>query len=198
MAFKTAINFGGLEKEGERNNLAYYGPAATLGRTIESYKGKGEYSTDESAEKNVTDLFEQALNANINPSKVALQASQLASRFPGLSSLQPGGDIWTDITREQFGLNQTPREAMQDRDYMSMQILGRSMTSGEKDWAAETNPSSDKFAGFLYSNPKATLAAFPTDYEDQVSARYGRMVPTKEGFTGERFSTLKPIEYKGG
>jgi hypothetical protein len=196
--FKTAINFGGPEKESERNLLNYYGPGAALGRTIESYKGKGKYSTDESAEENVTNLFEQALNSNVNPSQVALQASQLASRFPGLSSFQPGGDIWTDITREQLGLNQTPREAMQDRDYMSMQILGRSMTSGEKDWAAETNPSPDKFAGFLYSNPQATLAAFPTDYEDQVSDRYGRMVPTKEGFTGKRFSTLEPITFKGG
>jgi hypothetical protein len=194
----TPVHFGGQPKVGETNMLTYFGPGRTLGQSIVDYSGKGTFSTDKGAEKRVSRLFDQALSSGVNPSQVALQASELSSRFPGLSTLQPGGDIWTDISREQFGLNQTNKESMADRDYMSMQILGRPMKKSERRWSRETDPSSQEFAGLLYANPKATLAAFPTEEEDKVSAYYGRMIPKKGGFTGERFSNISPVEYTGG
>jgi len=194
----TPVSFGGPAKVGETNMLTHFGPGRTLGQSIVDYSGKGTFSTDKGAEKRVSRLFDQALSSGVNPSQVALQASELSSRFPGLSTLQPGGDIWTDISREQFGLNQTNKESMADRDYMSMQILGRPMEKSERRFAKKTDPSSQEFAEFLYANPQATLADFPTDYENQVSARYGRLIPKKGGFTGERFSSITPVEYTGG
>ena len=89
-------------------------------------------------------------------------------------------------------------DIMADRDYMAMQILGRPMKKSERRWSRETDPSSQEFAGLLYANPRATLAAFPTEEEDKVSAYYGRMIPKKGGFTGERFSNISPVEYTGG
>jgi len=196
--FGTPVYFGGQPKVAERNLFNYYGPGQVLGQSIDSYEGQGTYSVDKGAEKRVSNLFERALSSGVNPSQIALQASELSSRYPGLSTLQPGGDIWSDITKRQFGFNQTPKEAIQDRDYMSMQILGRPMDKSERSWSRETNPSSQEFAGLLYSNPEATLAAFPTEEEDKVSAYYGRMIPKKGGFTGERFSSIDPLEYTGG
>ena len=199
MLFKTPIGFGGQAKVSERNLLNYFGPGQVLGQSIDSYKGKGTYSVDKGAEKRVSNLFEQALSSGVNPSQIALQASELSSRFPGLSTLQPGGDIWTDIAKKQFGLGQTNKESMADRDYMAMQILGRPMKKSERRFAKKTNPSSQEFAGLLSANPQATLAAFPTAEEDKVSAYYGRMIPKKGGFTGERFGlNIDPIEYTGG
>jgi hypothetical protein len=157
----TPVHFGGQPKVSERNLLNNWGPGQVLGQSIDSYEGQGTYSVDKGAEKRVSRLFDQALSSGVNPSQIALQASELSSRFPGLSTLQPGGDIWTDISREQFGLNQTNKESMADRDYMSMQILGRPMKKSERRWSRETDPSSQEFAGLLYANPKATLAAFP-------------------------------------
>ena len=199
MLFGTPVHFGGPAKVGERNLLNYFGPGQVLGQSIDSYEGKGTYSVDKGAEKRVSNLFEKALSSGVNPSQIALQASELSSRFPGLSTLQPGGDIWTDISKEQFGLGQTNKESMADRDYMAMQILGRPMKKSERRFAKKTNPSSQEFAGLLYANPQATLAAFPTEEEDKVSAYYGRMIPKKGGFTGERFGlNIDPIEYTGG
>jgi hypothetical protein len=196
--FGTPISFGGPAKVGERNLLNYFGPGQVLGQSIDSYEGQGTYSVDKGAEKRVSNLFEQALSSGVNPSQVALQASELSSRFPGLSSLQPGGEVWTDVAREQFGLNDTNKESMADRNYMAMQILGRPMNKSERRWSRKTDPSSQEFAGLLYSNPQATLAAFPTAEEDKVSAYYGRMIPKKGGFTGERFSNISPVAYTGG
>ena len=196
--FGTPVSFGGPAKVGETNMLTYFGPGRTLGQSIGDYSGKGTFSTDRSAERNVSNIFQQALSSGANPSQIALQASELSSRFPGLSSLQPGGEVWTDVAREQFGLNDTNKESMADRDYMSMQILGRPMNKSERRWSRKADPSSQEFAGLLYSNPQATLAAFPTAEEDKVSAYYGRMIPKKGGFTGERFSNISPVAYTGG
>jgi len=196
--FGTPVSFGGPSKVGETNMLTYFGPGRTLGQSIGDYSGKGTFSTDRSAERNVSSIFQQALSSGVNPSQVALQASELSSRFPGLSSLQPGGEVWTDVAREQFGLNDTNKESMADRNYMAMQILGRPMNKSERRWSRKTDPSSQEFAGLLYSNPQATLAAFPTAEEDKVSAYYGRMIPKKGGFTGERFSNISPVAYTGG
>jgi hypothetical protein len=196
--FGTPVSFGGPSKVGETNMLTYFGPGRTLGQSIGDYSGKGTFSTDRSAERNVSSIFQQALSSGVNPSQVALQASELSSRFPGLSSLQPGGEVWTDVAREQFGLNDTNKESMADRNYMAMQILGPPMNKSERRFAKKTDPSSQEFAGLLYSNPQATLAAFPTAEEDKVSAYYGRMIPKKGGFTGERFSNISPVAYTGG
>ena len=137
------------------------------------------------------------MSSGVNPSQIALQASELSSRFPELSTLQPGGDIWTDISREQFGLNQTNKESMADRDYMAMQILGRPMKKSERGWSRKTDPSPQEFAGFLYANPRATLAARPTTQEENL-AEFGRMV-YKDGIsTGKRYATIDPLKYTGG
>jgi hypothetical protein len=196
--FGTPVSFGGPAKVGETNMLTYFGPGRTLGQSIGDYSGKGTFSTDRSAERNVSNIFQQALSSGANPSQVALQASELSSRFPGLSSLQPGGEVWTDVAREQFGLNDTNKESMANRNYMAMQILGRPMNKSERRWSRKADPSPQEFAGLLYSNPQATLAAFPTAEEDKVSAYYGRMIPKKGGFTGERFSNISPVAYTGG
>lgn len=195
--FSTPVSFGGPAKVGERNLLNYYGPGQVLGQSIDSYEGQGTYSVDKKAEKRVSRLFDQALSSGVNPSQIALQASELSSRFPGLSTLQPGGDIWTDISREQFGLNQTNKKSMADRDYMSMQILGRPMEKSERRWSRETDPSPQEFAGLLYANPRATLAAPPTTQEENL-AEFGRMV-YKDGIsTGKRYATIDPLKYTGG
>jgi hypothetical protein len=91
--------------------------------------------------------------------------------------------------------------SIRDADYLSTTMLGRSLTGDERKYVRKEDPSSYKFAGLLAANPQATLADFPTDYENKISAYYGRMTPPEKegaGFTGKRFSSIAPVEYTGG
>ena len=88
--------------------------------------------------------------------------------------------------------------SIRDADYLSTTMLGRSLTGDERKYVRKEDPSSYKFAGYLAANPLVTLKDFPTAEENKVSAYYGRMIPGKGGFTGERFSSITPVEYTGG
>jgi hypothetical protein len=128
-----------------------------------------------------------------NPSAAIFDLSTISSQYPGVTQLEPGSKIWGKVMDAQ----NAPID-IRDANYLSMTTLGRSLTGEEKKYVRKEDPSSQQFAGFLAANPQATLADFPTEEENKISAYYGRMIPKKGGFTGERFSSIAPLEYTGG
>lgn len=141
----------------------------------------------------VTDWLKKQLKTNPDPSAAAFELSKLNNLYPGISQLEPGSNIWGKVMDAQ----NAPID-IRDANYLSMTTLGRSLTGKEKKYVRKEDPSSQQFAGFLAANPQATLADFPTEEENKISAYYGRMIPGKGGFTGERFSSIAPVEYTGG
>jgi len=142
---------------------------------------------------NVTEWLQNYLKNNPDPSAAAFELSKLSSQYPGVRQFEPGSKTWgTVMDAQNAPIN------IKDADYLSTTMLGRSLTGKEKKYVRREDPSSYKFAGLLAANPRATLAAFPTAEEDKISAYYGRMIPGKKGFTGERFSNISPVDYTGG
>ena len=142
---------------------------------------------------NVVDLFQNFLKNNPDPSAVAFELSKLNSLYPGVSRFEPGSKLYNKTFEET-----NKPVSLSDANYFSQTVLGRSLTGKERKYVRREDPSSYKFAGLLAANPRATLADFPTQEENKVSAYYGRMIPKKGGFTGERFSSIAPLEYTGG
>jgi hypothetical protein len=148
----------------------------------------GEGQVDNTAQF-LSDYLKQASD----PSAAIFEFSRLGNEYPGVREFEPGSKLY----KQMFKAGNEPI-SIRDADYLSTTMLGRSLTGKEEKYVRREDPSSYKFAGLLAANPQATLADFPTDYENQVSARYGRMIPKKGGFTGERFSSITPVEYTGG
>ena len=142
---------------------------------------------------NVVDLFQNFLKNNPDPSAVAFELSKLNSLYPGVSRFEPGSKLYNKTFEEA-----NKPVSLSDANYLSQTMLGRPLTGKERKYVRREDPSSYKFAGLLAANPRATLADFPTEEENKVSAYYGRMIPKKGGFTGERFSSIAPLEYTGG
>ena len=142
---------------------------------------------------NVVDLFQNFLKNNPDPSAVTFELSKLNSLYPGVSKFEPGSKLY----KQTFEKANDPI-SLSDANYLSTTMLGRSLTGKERKYVRREDPSSYKFAGLLAANPRATLADFPTEEENKVSAYYGRMIPKKGGFTGERFGSIAPVEYTGG
>ena len=142
---------------------------------------------------NVVDLFQNFLKNNPDPSAVTFELSKLNSLYPGVSRFEPGSKLYNKTFEET-----NKPVSLSDANYLSQTMLGRPLTGKERKYVRREDPSSYKFAGLLAANPRATLADFPTEEENKVSAYYGRMIPKKGGFTGERFSSIAPLEYTGG
>ena len=149
----------------------------------------------------ISDLFGKMLSSGTDPSRLSFEAATLGQQFPGETAFQPGGSVFNKLLEERL----SPRgrkETIADANYLAQTILNRPITKEEKEYVKDTrksDPNLDKFTGRLYSDPQATLAAFPTAEEDKISAYYGRMIPGKDGFTGARFGlNINPIEYTGG
>lgn len=145
----------------------------------------------------LSDVFGAALATGADPSKLAFEAAVLQNKYPGERAFQPGGDIWQQMFQERVGTS-SKKEDIRDANYLSMNVLGQPLSKDYKKWIKSERPSQDMIASMMYSDPQSTLAAFPTAEEDRISAYYGRMVPSKEGFTGKRYSSITPLEYTGG
>jgi hypothetical protein len=158
------------------------------------YKSIGQGETiNEKQEDRTADFLSNFLKRASDPSAAIFEFSRLANEYPGNKKFEPGSKLYEQMFEEANApIN------IKDADYLSTTMLGRSLTGKEKKYVRREDPSSYKFAGLLAANPRATLADFPTDYENQVSARYGRLIPKKGGFTGERYSSIAPVEYTGG
>jgi hypothetical protein len=137
-------------------------------------------------------LFQNFLKNNPDPSAAAFELSKLNSLYPGVSRFEPGSKLYKQTFEAQ-----NAAISKSDANYFPT-MLGRPLTGKERKYVRKKDPSSYKFAGLLAANPRATLADFPTAEENKVSAYYGRMIPKKGGFTGERFSSITPVEYTGG
>ena len=148
----------------------------------------GEGQVDNTAQF-LSDYLKQASD----PSAAIFEFSRLGNEYPGVREFEPGSKLY----KQMFKAGNEPI-SIRDADYLSTTMLGRSLTGDERKYVRKEDPSSYKFAGLLAANPQATLADFPTEEENKVSAYYGRMIPKKGGFTGERFSSITPVEYTGG
>lgn len=175
--FDFDVNAPGL---GDVGRLAY--KRTLQGETI----GKGQVD-------NTAQFLSDYLKQASDPSAAIFEFSRLGNEYPGVREFEPGSKLY----KQMFKAGNKPI-SISDADYLSTTMLGRSLTGDERKYVRKEDPSSYKFAGLLAANPQATLADFPTDYENQVSARYGRLIPKKGGFTGERFSSITPVEYTGG
>ena len=153
---------------------------------------KGATLSDKQVDR-ATEWLQDYLKNNRDPSAAAFELSKLGSQYPGVPQFEPGSKTWGKVMDAQ-----NAPISIKDADYLSTTMLGRSLTGKEKKYVRREDPSSYKFAGLLAANPRATLADFPTEEENKVSAYYGRMIPKKGGFTGERFSSIAPVEYTGG
>jgi hypothetical protein len=148
----------------------------------------GEGQVDNTAQF-LSDYLKQASD----PSAAIFEFSRLGNEYPGVREFEPGSKLY----KQMFKAGNEPI-SIRDADYLSTTMLGRSLTGDERKYVRKEDPSSYKFAGYLAANPLATLTDFPTEEENKVSAYYGRMIPKKGGFTGERFSSITPVEYTGG
>jgi hypothetical protein len=148
----------------------------------------GEGQVDNTAQF-LSDYLKQASD----PSAAIFEFSRLGNEYPGVREFEPGSKLY----KQMFKAGNEPI-SIRDADYLSTTMLGRSLTGDERKYVRKEDPSSYKFAGYLAANPLATLTDFPTAEENKVSAYYGRMIPKKGGFTGERFSSITPVEYTGG
>lgn len=142
-----------------------------------------------SAAQFLSDYLKQASD----PSAAIFEFSRLGNEYPGVREFEPGSKLY----KQMFKAGNEP-VSIKDADYLSTTMLGRSLTGDERKYVRKEDPSSYKFAGLLAANPQATLADFPTEEENKISAYYGRMIPKKGGFTGERFGSIAPLEYTGG
>jgi hypothetical protein len=174
------VNAPGL---GDVGRLAYKRPLQ--GETI----GKGQVGD---TAQFLSDFLKQASD----PSAAIFEFSRLGNEYPGVREFEPGSKLY----KQMFKAGNEP-VSVRDADYLSTTMLGRSLTGDERKYVRKEDPSSYKFAGYLAANPRATLTDFPTDYENKISAYYGRMTPPEKegaGFTGKRFSSIAPVEYTGG
>jgi len=171
------VNAPGL---GDVGRLAYKRPLQ--GETI----GKGQVD-------NTAQFLSDYLKQASDPSAAIFEFSRLGNEYPGVREFEPGSKLY----KQMFKAGNEPI-SIRDADYLSTTMLGRSLTGDERKYVRKEDPSSYKFAGLLAANPQATLADFPTEEENKISAYYGRMIPGKGGFTGERFSSIAPVEYTGG
>jgi hypothetical protein len=145
----------------------------------------------------ISDLFGKMLSSGTDPSRLSFEAATLGQQFPGETAFQPGGSVFNKLLEERLS-PRGKKETIADANYLAQTILNRPITKEEKRYVKDTRDL-DKFTGRLYSDPQATLAAFPTAEEDRISAYYGRMIPGKDGFTGARFGlNINPIAYTGG
>jgi len=171
------VNAPGL---GDVGRLAY--KRTLQGETI----GKGQVG-------NTAQFLSDYLKQASDPSAAIFEFSRLGNEYPGVREFEPGSKLY----KQMFKAGNEPI-SIRDADYLSTTMLGRSLTGDERKYVRKEDPSSYKFAGLLAANPQATLADFPTEEENKISAYYGRMIPGKGGFTGERFSSIAPVEYTGG
>lgn len=146
--------------------------------------------------RKLSNLFESVLSSGADPSRIAFEASTIGQQFPGERAFQPGGSVFNELLKERLSPS-SRKETIADANYLAQTILGRPMNPDEERYVKKTRDL-DAFTGLLYSSPEATLSAFPTAEEDKISAYYGRMIPSKGGFTGKRFSSIDPVEYTGG
>jgi hypothetical protein len=165
---------------GDVGRLAYKRPLQ--GETI----GKGQVD-------NTAQFLSDYLKQASDPSAAIFEFSRLGNEYPGVREFEPGSKLY----KQMFKAGNEPI-SIRDADYLSTTMLGEPLTKPQKEFVRKENPSSYKFAGYLAANPRATLTDFPTAEENKVSAYYGRMIPKKGGFTGERFSSITPVEYTGG
>ena len=154
-------------------------------------------SLSEKQSGKISNLFGKMLSSGTDPSRLSWEAATLGQQFPGEKTFQPGGSVFNRLLEERLSPG-GKKETIADANYLAQTILNRPITEEEKRYVKDTRDL-DKFTGLLYSDPQATLSAFPTAEEDRISAYYGRMIPKKGGFTGERFGlNIDPIEYTGG
>ena len=167
----------------------------TLGNVWRDYYkniGQGEIINERQEDKTAAFLSNFLKQAS-DPSAAIFEFSRLANKYPGNKEFEPGSKLYEQM----FEAANKP-VSLSDANYLSQTMLGRPLTGKERKYVRREDPSSYKFAGLLAANPRATLADFPTEEENKVSAYYGRMIPKKGGFTGERFSSIAPLEYTGG
>ena len=145
---------------------------------------------------NTAQFLSDYLKQASDPSAAIFEFSRLGNEYPGVREFEPGSKLY----KQMFKAGNEPI-SISDANYLSMTRLGEPLTKSQKQFVRKEDPSSYKFAGYLAANPRATVKDFPTDYENKISAYYGRMtLPEKEGagFTGKRFSSIAPVEYTGG
>ena len=169
--------------------------APTLGNVWRDYyKNIGQGQTiNEGQGDRTADFLSNFLKQASDPSAAIFEFSRLANKYPGNKEFEPGSKLYEQMFEEA-----NKPVSLSDANYLSQTVLGRPLTGKERKTVRTGDLSSYKFAGLLAANPRATLADFPTEEENKVSAYYGRMIPKKGGFTGERFSSIAPVEYTGG
>ena len=150
----------------------------------------------------LSNLFGMALSSGADPSRLAFEASRIASQFPGERSFQPGGDVFNQLFEARFR-QPGKKESIRDANFMSQQIFGRPLTGDERSWIRSERPDANKIAGLFSSSSEAPLAEFESEQERRLSAYYGRMVPQRSEsgglmYTGKRFSDIPSVEYTGG
>jgi hypothetical protein len=178
------------------------GPKApSLGDNYKSYRDEiletNRPSLSGKQSRKLSNLFENMLSSGKDPSRVAWEAATIGQQYPGETAFQPGGSVFNKLLRERLSPGGR-KKTIADANYLAQTILNRGITRDEREYVKDTRDL-DKFTGLLYSDPQATLTSFPTAEEDRISAYYGRMIPKKGGFTGERFGlNIDPVEYTGG
>jgi hypothetical protein len=163
------------------------------------------FSNDRLGEKQegrLSDLFQSVLSSGTDPSQVAFDISTLGKMYPSSRTFQPGGRIWTDAYKATY--KPSKKEALDRAQQTYLSALGRLMNPEELNYFKKEDPSLQEIAGMAYSNPASNFAQAETPEEQEISARYGRLVPSTDpktgavGFTGARYGLkIDPLVYRG-
>lgn len=176
-SFGTTVGFGGQHKVSETNLLSGFGPGKEL--------------TEKQSNK-LSKLFDKFLSSpRANLSNISLQASNLAAQYPQADAFQPGGEIFNEILKRNI-TGEGKEGTLADANYMAQQVFGRPLSEEETKYVKQNQPSSQEFAGLLYSSPEAYYAATPSGPEEaRMAAYYGPQIAERSSsggivYTGRR------------
>ena len=178
LGFGTTVGFGGQHKVSETNLLSNFGPGKEL--TPKQTKA-------------LVNEFQKYLNSNANTSELSLQASNISSQYPQVEAFQPGGDIFNSILRRSI-MGEGKQGTLADANFMAQQVFGRPLDEEERQYVKENQPSSQEFAGLLYSSPEAYYAATPSSAEDaRLDAYYGPRIAVKTPSGGVMYTGMRNL-----